>query len=111
MYIFSQIFKKRELRENMYSAKISTFTVTNNPTPSINRFGGLSFGERNPLVRVNETELAALARRIATAANGRVDPGLNISANGTNNVFEDLEQVLASLSTQKNAKVWCSRGL
>ena len=27
MYIFSRISKKRELRENMYSAKISTFTV------------------------------------------------------------------------------------
>ena len=26
-YIFSRIFKKRELRENMYSAKIPTFTV------------------------------------------------------------------------------------
>ena len=26
-YIFSRIFKKRELRENMYNAKISTFTV------------------------------------------------------------------------------------
>ena len=26
-YVFSQIFKKRELRKNMYSAKISTFTV------------------------------------------------------------------------------------
>ena len=29
MYIFSGIFKKRELRGNMYSAKISTFTVCN----------------------------------------------------------------------------------
>ena len=27
MYIFSRIFDKREYRENMYSAKISTFTV------------------------------------------------------------------------------------
>ena len=26
-YIFSRIFKKRELRKNMYSKKISTFTV------------------------------------------------------------------------------------
>ena len=29
-YIFSWIFKKRELSENMYNAKISTFTVTYN---------------------------------------------------------------------------------
>ena len=28
VYIFSRIYKKRELRENMYTAKISTFTVT-----------------------------------------------------------------------------------
>ena len=28
VYIFSRIFKKRELRKNMYSAKISTFTVS-----------------------------------------------------------------------------------
>ena len=27
MYIFSQIFKKRELRENMHNGKMSTFTV------------------------------------------------------------------------------------
>ena len=27
VYIFSRIFKKRELRGNMYSAKIFTFTV------------------------------------------------------------------------------------
>ena len=27
MYIFLRIFDKREFRENMYSAKISTFTV------------------------------------------------------------------------------------
>ena len=27
VYIFSRIFKKRELHENLYSAKISTFTV------------------------------------------------------------------------------------
>ena len=27
MYIFSRIFKKREFHENMFSAKISTFTV------------------------------------------------------------------------------------
>ena len=27
MYIFSRIFKKRKLLENLYSAKISTFTV------------------------------------------------------------------------------------
>ena len=27
MYIILRIFKKRELSENMYSAKISTFTV------------------------------------------------------------------------------------
>ena len=27
MYIYSRTFKKCELRENMYSAKISTFTV------------------------------------------------------------------------------------
>ena len=27
-YIYSRIIKKRELRENMYSAKISTFTVS-----------------------------------------------------------------------------------
>ena len=30
MDIFSRIFKKRELRENMYSAKISTFIVRKN---------------------------------------------------------------------------------
>ena len=28
-YIFSRIFKKRELSENIYNAKISTFTVYN----------------------------------------------------------------------------------
>ena len=27
MFIFSRIFSKGELRENMYNAKISTFTV------------------------------------------------------------------------------------
>ena len=27
VYIFSRIFKKREIRENIYSAKIYTFTV------------------------------------------------------------------------------------
>ena len=27
VYIFSRLFNRRELRENMYSAKISTFTV------------------------------------------------------------------------------------
>ena len=27
VYIFSQIFKKRELSENIYNAKIFTFTV------------------------------------------------------------------------------------
>ena len=27
VYIFSQIFKKRELSENIYNAKMSTFTV------------------------------------------------------------------------------------
>ena len=27
VYIFSQIFKKRKLSENIYNAKISTFTV------------------------------------------------------------------------------------
>ena len=29
VYIFSRIFKKRELSENVYSAKVSTFTVYN----------------------------------------------------------------------------------
>ena len=28
VYIFSRIFKKRELSENIYNAKISTFTVS-----------------------------------------------------------------------------------
>ena len=28
VYIFSRIFKKRELSENIYSVKISTFTVS-----------------------------------------------------------------------------------
>ena len=30
VYIFSRIFKKRELSENIYNAKISTFTIINN---------------------------------------------------------------------------------
>ena len=30
VYIFSRIFKKRELSENIYNAKISTFTVCRN---------------------------------------------------------------------------------
>ena len=29
VYIFSRIIKKHELSENIYNAKISTFTVTN----------------------------------------------------------------------------------
>ena len=39
MYIFSRTFAKRELRENKYSAKISTFTVRINS--GINRGGAL----------------------------------------------------------------------
>ena len=34
VYIFSRIFKKRELRENMYCAKISTFTVISDNHPN-----------------------------------------------------------------------------
>ena len=30
VYIFSRIFKKRELSENIFNAKISTFTVYEN---------------------------------------------------------------------------------
>ena len=46
-YIFSRIFKKWELRENMYSVKISTFTVPLIVTRGGSR-GGV-FGVRTPL--------------------------------------------------------------
>ena len=43
-YIFSRIFKKRELRENMYSAKICTFTVL----PQTMQNGGVSCSGYKP---------------------------------------------------------------
>ena len=34
VYIYSRMFKKRELSENIYNAKMSTFTVYNSLVPA-----------------------------------------------------------------------------
>ena len=46
VYIFSRIFKKRDLRENTYSAKMSTFTV-------LYLTFGFTFGLPNRIITLN----------------------------------------------------------
>lgn len=66
------------------------------------RYGGLTFGERNPLVTLNVTEMEELLLRLVVAANGRTDPGVNVSLP---DVLDDLETIVAAAATRSNAKV------
>ena len=66
------------------------------------RYGGLSFGERNPLVNFNETGAKILMERLLTVANGNTDSGVNVTIPP---VINDLDDILANLATKKNAKV------
>ena len=67
-----------------------------------NRYGGLSFGERNPLVEANYTMMEEYMRRLLVAANG----GAELEADVTlPRLLEDVEQILSSVTTRNNAKV------
>ena len=66
------------------------------------RYGGLSFGEVNDLIQVNDSVLEDSIHRILAAANGRERANVTVSLP---NVIRDLEDILELGVTRRNGKV------
>ena len=66
------------------------------------RYGGLSFGEINDLVLVNQSDIEERVRRIVEAANGGKEVGGSVEIP---DVISDLEVLLENLATKRNVKV------
>lgn len=89
---------------NMTGRNITDWLVKTNEKYIKSRYGGISFGERNPLVKANSTEISLLIGNIIKAAtrNGTAQD-MN---NPASNFSSTLEDVLSNLATSRNAKVW-----
>ncbi|GFN96696.1 ATP-binding cassette sub-family a member 1 [Plakobranchus ocellatus] len=65
------------------------------------RFGGFSFGEENPLGRLNASQLSAAMDRLVRAANNNQS-----IFSGSEQLWTDLEAALKFAFVQDNVKVW-----
>ncbi len=66
------------------------------------RYGGLSFGEINDLILVNQSDIEERVRRIVEAANGGKEVSGSVEIP---DVISDLEVLLENLATKRNVKV------
>ena len=66
------------------------------------RYGGLSFGEINDLIQVNDSVLGDSIHRILATANGGERANVTVSLP---NVVRDLEDILELGVTRRNGKV------
>lgn len=83
---------------NITGQNISDWLLKTNMQFFKKRYGGLSFGELNPVARLNRTQMSKLMNRLSHAA-------FNRPANITS-FWTDLESVVGSLITRNIAKVW-----
>jgi hypothetical protein len=67
------------------------------------RYGGLTFGERNDLLKANDTDVDSVFEELAAAAGGEdVVRNSNVSLP---QLLLDLEDLIENLVTKRNAKV------
>lgn len=83
---------------NMTGRNLSDWLLKTNMKFFKKRYGGLSFGELNPVANLNRTQMTKLMDRLSRAA-------FNRPANITS-FWTDLEKVVGSSFTRNIAKVW-----
>ncbi|XP_074643630.1 phospholipid-transporting ATPase ABCA1-like [Tubulanus polymorphus] len=89
---------------NMTGRNISDWLVKTNALFRGKRFGGVSFGEFNDIVKLNSSTLYDRLKRISTAANG--GKSVMNRSESDDNVWDMVDEVIEGLEVRDIAKIW-----